>query len=126
MILHVDVSFLFERVRVAYLNPQAKVGCQVLQRHSLALLDEVHKGPQHALCTHTHTHAQHGIIILWPGLHVHVANSAHIAHHVKALTSMIAATTAKPHYSIRLWFICTYRSLSGTSCTDLPVLFITE
>ncbi len=44
--------------------------------------------------------------ILQHGLHAHVTNVAHIAHHVKALTSVIAATTAKPHYSSCLRFIC--------------------
>ncbi len=69
MILHVDLPFLFEHAGVAYLNPQAKVGCQVLQRHSLALLDEVHKGPKHALNMHTCSTCHH-----------HLACSAFVSH----------------------------------------------
>ena len=117
-----DVTFLFERFGVAYLSPQAKVGCQVLQRHSLALLDEIHKGPHHALYTQTCSTCHHHLACSALGLHVYVADNAwitHILHHVKALTDMTAAASTKPCSSTCQELICAHSFLSVIACTNM-------
>ena len=76
MIPHVGVSFLSDHAQVAYLNPQAELGCQVLQSHSLALFDEVHKGPKHALHVHTCSTCDHHLACSKSSLHVYIADYA--------------------------------------------------
>jgi hypothetical protein len=91
------VSLLFEHAGVAYLNPQAKVGCQVLQRHSLALLDEVHKGPKHALYTHTCSTYHH---------HLACNALAHKFHEKEFLSALRCSADAKTFHLPLLLIIC--------------------